>query len=70
MVGLDGVADGDVARDALVEAARGEDAEGGGEVLFAVELFGGFAGEGGWGAEFDGAGGVGEVVRVFFELGL
>jgi hypothetical protein len=37
VVGQDGIADGDVAGDTLVEAAVGEDAERRGEVLLAVE---------------------------------
>ena len=43
VVGEDRISHGDVAGDALVEAALGEDAEGTGEVLFAVKavFFGG-----------------------------
>ena len=48
-VGLHGVAEGDVAGDALVEAVFAEDAEGGSEAAFEVVSFGMFVVEG-WGA--------------------
>ena len=47
-VWLDGVAEGDVAGDAFVEAVFAENAEGGGEAAFEVVAFGVFVCEGWW----------------------